>query len=230
MGLGDAAAPVRRRGGVTAVPSPAAAARRRLDGTYAVDGWGLDTDIVALVRPLAALRWSVEVGGPGRVPADGPALLVANRRIGISEPWVVALGVLGATGRVPRVLGAPDAPVVGSVLRRLGAALADPVEAATLLRAGELVVAFLTSSWRDASRAGTVADEVVAPALSTGAPVVPVTAAGSELGRRWRVQVGRPVPPRRAVGPLAALELAEDARTAVQDLLDESFRPRWPFG
>ena len=65
----------------------ASAVRRRLSGDYDVDEWGLDPDLISTFDPLFALRWSIRVVGTENLPTIGGALLVFNRRLGISEPW-----------------------------------------------------------------------------------------------------------------------------------------------
>ena len=79
--------------------------RRRVDGTFEVDEWGLDPDLVALVEPVAGVRWRVSVDGGQHVPTAGPAMVVHNRRAGLSEPFVVARAVRLATGRHARPVG-----------------------------------------------------------------------------------------------------------------------------
>jgi hypothetical protein len=140
---------------------------RRLDGTFEIDPWGLDVDLLELLSPLASIRWSIAVEG-GDAIARGPALLVAPRRlVAPTEPLVLAAAVLRATGRPLRVLGIPDIAPIGPVLRRLGGAVDHPVEARGLLRAGHLVLA--------------------RHEMEIDAPIVDVRTSGWELGRRWRV-------------------------------------------
>ena len=199
---------------------------RRLTGTYDVDPWGLDTDLVQALSPVWSLRYHLEVDHPERLPATGPALLVANRRLGASEPFVLARGVRSATGRHVRCVGVPDVAPVGSVLRRLGGVLARADEVAGLLRAGEVVGVLLDRDVRHRAHAGLVPTELFAPAFDLGVPVVPVALVGREVGRYWRVRLGTPVRHPAGRGPLAMAELAERARTGVQDLLDEALPPR----
>ena len=206
------------------------AVRRRASGDFVVDEWGLDHDLFSVVDPVLGLRWRVDVGGADHVPVDGPALLVANRRVGVSEPLVLARGIHATTGRFARFLGVPDVAPVGPFLRRLGGALDRPDEMRGLLRAGEVVVAPLEPVLRTRLRAGALHPEALAPALELRVPVIPVAVMGHEAGWRWRVVVGKPVPPPAAGGPLAVAELAEEARNGVQHLLDDAFPPRWPFG
>jgi len=73
--------------------------------------------------------------------------------------------------------------------------------------------------------AGAIRPDQVAPALATGADVVPVALIGRELGRRWKLLVGPAIERPTSRGPLAAAELADRVRNGVQSLLDEAFLP-----
>ena len=209
--------------------TPAAFVRRRLDGTHHVDEWGLDPDIVALASPLVGLRWSVEAQWPERIPTDGPAVLVHNRAFGVSEPVVLARGVRQATGRHVRTAGLVDVAPFVTMGRVLGAVVDRPDELTGLLRSGALVGLPLDRDLRP-RRAGHLSAAALAPALATGAPVVPVALVGREVGRRWRLLVGEPIahPPGR--GPLAVADLVDAAREGVQSLLDSATSPLkgWP--
>ena len=148
----------------------ATVAARRVRGTFEVDPWGLDEDLVTLVSPLAGVRWSIAVEGEDAI-AEGPALLVAPLRLRApTEPVVLAAAVFRSVGRPLRVLGIPDVAPIGPFLRRFGGAVDHPAEAAALLRAGHLVL----------SRR----------AIDVDAPIVHVDSRGWELGRRWRVRFG----------------------------------------
>ena len=202
---------------------------RRLQGAFEVDPWGLDPDLVAAVSPLFGLRWGIEVDRAELVPAEGPALLLTNRRWGLSEPFVVSRGIRLATGRFVRITGAPDLDPLGTTVRRLGAVLERPDEVAGLLRAGHLVAVPLARDVRQRGHAGAVPTDLLGPAFDLGVPVLPVAAVGREVGRRWRVRVGAPVEHPSGRGPLAVAELADRARAGVQELLDEALPPRrWP--
>lgn len=203
--------------------------RNRLDGTHEVDPWGLDLDLVHALSPVWSVRYDIDVDRPERLPIDGPALLVANRRAGLSEPFVLARGVRLATDRVVRIVGVPDIAPVGPVLRRLGGVLARPDEVAGLLRAGEVVGVFLARDIRQRAHAGAVPTALFCPAFELGVPVVPVALVGREIGREWRVRLGLPVPHPAGRGPLALAELADRARAGVQELLDEALPPRGIF-
>jgi hypothetical protein len=149
---------------------------RRLRGTFDVDPWGLDVDLLHAVEPLAGLRWSISVEGED-VIAEGPALLVAELRLRApTEPVVIAAAVLRSVRRPLRVLGIPDVAPVGPLLRRFGGVVDHTAEAAALLRAGHLVLARreMPELTREAA----------------DAPIVHVTTRGWELGRRWRISFG----------------------------------------
>ncbi|MCU1453162.1 MAG: hypothetical protein JWN46_1308 [Acidimicrobiales bacterium] len=207
-----------------------AGVRRRMDGDFDVDEWGLDPDLVHLVNPVLAARWRIEVRGAENLPVVGPAVLAFNRRFGLSEPWVLARGMRISGGRFVRTIGIPDVAPVGPVMRRMGGVLDRPDEISGLLRAGQLVGVPMQRQVRPRAVAGELTVASLEPALATGAPVLPVALVGRECGRRWRVLVGEPVQPIRRAGPLAAAELAESTQARVQALLDEAARARWPFG
>ena len=113
--------------------------RRRIDGTHHVDEWGLDPDVIELLSPLVGLRWRVETQWTGRLPAAGPAVLVHNRVLGVSEPVVVARGVREATGRHVRTAGLIDVAPVATLGRMLGGVVDRRDELTGLLRSGALV-------------------------------------------------------------------------------------------
>ncbi|NLD78455.1 MAG: hypothetical protein GX643_17525 [Acidimicrobiales bacterium] len=205
----------------------ASAVRRRLSGDYDVDEWGLDPDLISTFDPLFALRWSIRVVGTENLPTIGGALLVFNRRLGISEPWVVARGVRQATGRFVRTVGAPDHAPVGPVLRRFGGVLDRPDEVSGLLGAGQLVGMPMGRDVINREHAGALHVARVRAAIDRGCPVVPVAAVGRELGREWKLVIGAPVAPRRKAGPLAAAELVEATRAAVQLQLDDGQSASW---
>jgi 1-acyl-sn-glycerol-3-phosphate acyltransferase len=203
--------------------------RRRVRGEHEVDEWGADAELLDLLQPLVTPFMRVTVECAYRLPLDGPAVLVANRRIGLLEPFVLLRAVRQATGRRSRFLGIPDVAPVGPLLRRFGGAINRPDELAALLRADHLVTLPLGPAFRKPLRAGWLHPESLAPALEMGVPVVPVAVVGGEITGRWDVLVGDPVPRPTSRGPLALAELADEARSGVQALLDEAFPPRWPF-
>jgi hypothetical protein len=201
--------------------NPATFVRRRVAGTYDVDPWGLDTDLVELVSPLADVRWAIEVDGAHHVPAEGPALVVFNRRWGLSEPVVVARGLRRAAGRSLRLAGAADMAPVGPLLRRFGATIAAPAEIGSLLRAGEVVGEALGRAPGWGRHAAGLRPEPVELALAHAAPIIPGAVVGHELGRRWRVVLAPPVAPAAdSRGPRLLAELVDQVRVTIQGLLD----------
>ena len=198
--------------------------QRRVDGTYTVDEWGLDTDLIRFVSPALAVRWHATVDGGDLVPEHGPAMLVFNRRFGLSEPFVLSRGVRQVTNRYVRVAGVPDVAPVGPLLRRLGGVLQRTDEVAGLLRADHLVAIGLGRSTRR-QLAGPAPADLLSAALATSAPVFPVAVSGREIGRRCQVTIGPAIEAPASRGPLAAEELADRVRAGVQELLDEEFPP-----
>ena len=199
-------------------------AETRVAGEYEVDPWGFDRDVYNLAARVARWRWHVDVIGATNLSVDGPALLVVNRRFGMSEPAVIAMGVYEATGRRVRPVGVPDFAVIGSLLRRVGGVLDAPAEIRGLLRAGEVVVAPCTRQLFGGDQPGVLRSAALGAALAVGAPVLPVAVSGSELGRSWRVRIGETVAvrPRRGVHlDQLAVELADAARDALAALLSE---------
>lgn len=200
---------------------------RRVTGNHDVDEWGLDPDLIALAEPLLALRWDIIVEHVDRLPGLGGALLVYNRRFGVSEPWVLARGVRRASGRFVRTVGVPDVAPLGPALRRFGGVLDRTDEVTGLLRAGQLVGLPLTRDLRGRERAGGLEVDRLEAAIATASPVVPVALVGHEIGRAWRLVIGRPIAPVARGGPLAAAELAETAHRGVQTLLDDALPRSW---
>lgn len=206
------------------------AVERRISGTYVVDEWGCDPELLAAAGLASNLRWAVSVGGATNVPPYGPALLVANNRRFAATQLLVAFAVNRTTGRAVRFVGVPDLAPFGPALRRIGGVIARPDEVAGLLRGGHVVALFCPSALRQPEHVGKVPPELLTPALDTGAPVLPVAAMSSALSRKARVEIGEAVARRGVRGPLAAVELAEAAREGVQRLFDEATPPRWIFG
>jgi hypothetical protein len=209
---------------VLATDSPLRALRRRIDGRYAVDELGADPHLMDLVAPLgAAVR--VHVERAENLPRVGPALLVANRAFGVLEPFVLVMGVRRAIGRRLRVVGAPDLPLVGPLLHKLGALGSRPDDVAALLRMGHLAAAPLGLTWLRAG-AGEPPRPLIAATL--GFPVIPIAVQpGGPFGvpvLPWRVVIGEPMLPpagTHAEDHLAAAEFSEDVRDAVTALLAE---------
>lgn len=188
--------------------------RRRWAGDFTVDPWGLDPEFHDTAIRIGRVRWNVTVEGEGHIPAEGPALLLVERHLGLSEAWVVATGVRLATPRRVRTVGVPGVRWFETALRRSGAALAHPEEVTGLLRDGHLVALGLRPA-PISRRPGAVDPELVIPALAQNAPILPVATYGNELARNWTVQIGAPVALSHDGGRLAAVEHVEAARDQI---------------
>lgn len=210
------------------------AIRRRVSGRYAVDEFGGDPHLMDMFLPLTrTIRVHVEHGD--RIPRRGPALLVSNRGLGVVEPVVLGAAVREAVARRLRVVGAPEVPVLGPAMRKLGAIGYRPDDVAAMLRAGHLAAAPLGPTWLRAAEAdvgwptrggGLPPRELIVATL--GFPVIPIAIRpAGPLGlpiRGWRVTVGEALLPPEGTEPgelLAAAELAEEVRRAVGVLLTE---------
>ena len=209
---------------VQALESPLAFARRRFDGRFQIDAFGGDAQLMDLAGLVIAFGVRVQVEHAERLPRIGGALVVANRGLGVIEPAAIAIAVRVAVGRRLRVIGASDAPVVGDILRKIGAVGYRADDVAALLRAGHLAAAPLASTWFR-SGAGAPPRELLAAVL--GYPVVPAAVLPGGPGplpiRPWRVIVGPVVETATDAVPgdtLAGAELAERTRAAVNRLLE----------
>jgi 1-acyl-sn-glycerol-3-phosphate acyltransferase len=198
--------------------------RRRIEGRYAVDPFGADPQMQDLIAPLVTSIVHVQVDHPERLPEDGPAVLISNRGLGLVEPAALSVALRQEVGRRLRVIGAPDVPVLGDLMRKLGAVMSYQNDLAALLRAEHVAAIPLGPTWLRTG-AGTPPMQLLVATL--GYPVIPVAVRpGGPFGlplRPWKVAVGEPLPVRANRGsgdPLAAAELAEAARDNVQRLID----------
>ena len=192
---------------------------RRLTGRFEIDEFGLDRDLLHLIGHLARLRWSVRVEGDQHLPEVGAALVVHNRRLGLSESAVLALAVARATGRPLRWTGAPGRGPLAQPSRQLGGVPSNRADVRSLLHAGELVTLPLARQAVGRTRVPVVPRMPIEVALELGVPIVAVAVTGREATRRWVVRVAAPIPTRRRRAADAAATLAEATRQAVHDLL-----------
>jgi 1-acyl-sn-glycerol-3-phosphate acyltransferase len=176
---------------VTAPEPPATALRRRLDGRYPVDAFGADPHLMDMLAAIVGGVVRVDVHYAERIPATGPALLVCSR--GVAEGAAVTVGVLRATGRRVRAVGAPELFGVGPLVRKLGAVAGRPEDVIAVLRAGHVAALPLGASWFPVGAAEPRDDLLSAAA---GFPVIPVAIVPGGPWRLplrpWRVIVGQP--------------------------------------
>lgn len=214
-----------------------ALARRRVDGTFMVDPWGLDPDLVSLAGRLVP-SFTVRTTGGGRLP-DGPALCLWRGAGTGVLPLVVGLG--SATTRPVRFCGVPDLGPLRAVASRLGGVGGHPADLRGLLRGGNLVAVRLDDRQRGDEEAlaglgwagehvgaGTaedptvgdwLPDDAVEAAIEVGAPVVPVVVrVAVPWSPRARVTVGTPVPTRTRVAPRSLAEVADGVAAALRTL------------
>jgi 1-acyl-sn-glycerol-3-phosphate acyltransferase len=208
---------------VHAPESLLAVARRRLGGRYPIDPFGGDPHLIDLLSAPVRGVVRVRVEHGERLPEVGGALLVANRGLGLLEPAALAVAVREVTGRRLRIIGAPDLPVLGPAVRKLGALGGRADDVAALLRAGHLAAAPLAPTWLRPG-AGEPPRALLASIL--GFPVIPVAVLpGGPVGlplRAWRVIVGEMVETETDAVPgdaLVAAELAERVRDSVRWLV-----------
>jgi len=200
----------------------AKALHRRVTGRYPVDPFGLDPHVCDLVAPAIGALVRVRVDHPERIPAEGPAVLVANRGLGFGEPASLAVAVRDVAHRRLRVVGAPSVAFASGLARRLGAISATRADVSAALRAGHLVAVPLSPTWLRAG-AGTPPLELVQAMMAF--PVVPVAVrASGPFGTpvAWHVRVGTPLALDQSYAPrdpLGAAELGESVRVAVGRLL-----------
>jgi 1-acyl-sn-glycerol-3-phosphate acyltransferase len=171
--------------------------QRRMRGEYTTDDFGMDQELVDLVRPFSAFMyrtyWRVTASGLEHVPSDGPALLLANH--GGVLPWdsmMIATAVLEehTNPRVVRSLYPAAFRALPGITRSLavfGQVADTPENALRLLADGQLVCVFpegvsaLGKLFKNRyklqrfRRSGSVG-----LAIKTGAPIIPVAVVGAE--------------------------------------------------
>ena len=171
--------------------------QRRLRGEYVLDDYGMDMELVELVRPLSGFLyrtyWRVGVTGLEHIPDEGRALLVANH--GGVLPWdsvMIATAVLEdhSNPRVVRTLYPGAFKAVPGVARALATfgQVADTGENATrLLEDEQLVLVFPEGVeglgklfWNRRKLGRFRRSGSVGMAIRTGAPIVPIAVVGAE--------------------------------------------------
>lgn len=172
--------------------------RRRLSGDVEIDAYGFDEDFaqhvyLPVLRVLYKHWFRVQVRGIENVPADGPALIVANHSGTLPLDCLmvqVAVHDSCPEQRFVRLLGADllfRLPFVGDTVRAGGTTLAAPSDAQRLLAAGEIVAVWpegfkgLGKPFSERYRLQRFGrGGFVATALRTQAPIVPCSIVGAE--------------------------------------------------
>jgi 1-acyl-sn-glycerol-3-phosphate acyltransferase len=130
--------------------------RRHMQGEYETDEWGLDWEILELLRPLLdfchSYYFQVQTTGIDQIPDYGRALLVTNHAG--PPPWdmvMLTTAVLNqhpsqrlTRGLYPGWLA--PIPFVGTLLERVGQVMANPDNTRRLLEQEELVAAYTGQS------------------------------------------------------------------------------------
>lgn len=193
-------------------------ARRRIDGTFLVDEWGFDHDLTRIAGSFASLRWSIDAEGFGHVPESGSALMVIGPRAKLSEPFVAAAATRKETGRHVRIAGADRVGATRGMARRLGAIPHDRREVHSVLRTGAVVGVLCARHRFGQPGPGPVDPALISAALELEVPILPVAVRGHEVTGCWSVVVGAPIVD-AGTGPLAAVDVTEEASSAIVALL-----------
>lgn len=177
--------------------SQTAGVRRRLEGDYTVDDYGLDEEFLGVVLPLVRFLyhhyWRVDVSGIEHVPAEGPALLVSNHSGVLPfDGAMIAMAILSRAEapRLARALVAdwfPTLPFVSILLQKTGQVQASPHNALQLLQRNELVIVFpegykgVSKLFRDRYQLARFGrGGFIRIAVAAGVPIIPVAVVGAE--------------------------------------------------
>lgn len=171
--------------------------KRRAQGEYETDDWGLDPEFIGALQPFFTFMyrtyWRVQTSGLDNVPGEGAALLTCNHSGQL--PWDGAMVGTAVyldhpAQRIVRALYAtwfPTLPFISSTLTKMGQALATVDNGTRLLQEGHLVAVFpegykgVGKLFRDRYRLARFGrGGFVKMALRTGAPIIPVSIVGAE--------------------------------------------------
>lgn len=171
--------------------------QRRLRGEYQTDPYGMDRELIEIVRPFLLFMyrtwWRIRTEGVEHVPDDSRALLVSNHS-GVL-PWdgaMIATAVYEEhpSARIVRNLFLhwfSTLPIIAPTLASVGQVPGIPENAVRLLEDDELVCVFpegvkgIAKLFRDRYRLARFGrGGFVQTALRTGAPLQPVAVVGAE--------------------------------------------------
>ncbi|NNJ13516.1 acyltransferase family protein [Chloroflexales bacterium ZM16-3] len=173
--------------------------QRRLRGDYSVDAFGMDYDMIEMVRPFMAFMyqtwWRVKSYGLEHVPAEGRAMLVSNHS-GVL-PWDGAMITTAVSSEHPvrpdRVVRSlhlhwfSTLPFIAPALAATGQVPGLPENAVRLLENDELVCVFpeglkgVGKLYKDRYKLARFGrGGFVQAALRTSAPIIPVAVVGAE--------------------------------------------------
>lgn len=171
---------------------------RRLQGDYEVDDFGFDRDLSrTILMPLTKVLYDkyfrVRTNGIANIPAEGPALIVANHSGTVPLDAVMMQYAVYAehpNQRVVRSVAANLAfrtPFIGPLARKSGNAVACDDDAMELLGRDELVGIFpegykgVGKGWRERYRLQRFGrGGFIQIALRTRVPVIPAAIVGAE--------------------------------------------------
>jgi 1-acyl-sn-glycerol-3-phosphate acyltransferase len=171
--------------------------KRHLTGEFDTDEWGLDWELLDMMRPLLAFLyrtyWRVEATGLDHIPVEGPALLAANHSGQV--PWdgfMITTAALNdhPAQRLIRCLyseAIPQVPFVAPMLARMGQTLATVDNGVRLLEQEEVVAVFPegtkgpAKTFKERYRLARFEQaDFVTTALKAQAPIIPVSVVGAE--------------------------------------------------
>ena len=171
--------------------------KRHLQGDYETDEWGLDWEVVELIRPLLdftyAYYFQVQTSGIDHIPAYGRTLLVANHAGPL--PWDIAMLVTAVLNehpsqRLPRSLypnWLAPIPFLPPLLERLGQVMANPDNTRRLLEQEELVATFTgqapgLAQLLPGGRQSNTSNQFIKAALAQQTPIIPVAISHNSSG------------------------------------------------